>query len=64
MNCPNCQSHNVKVCDSRPNVDSTFRRRHCLDCNHRFSTIEIRKDVYEKMISTIERANRKLPYRR
>lgn len=61
MNCPNCQSKNVKVCDSRPDTNSTFRRRHCLNCNYRFSTIEIRKEVYENMKYKIERANRIVP---
>lgn len=58
MNCPNCQSNNTQVRDSRPHPDGIFRRRRCLTCNHRFSTIEIKKDDYEDMKYIIERAKR------
>ena len=48
MNCPICygQTH---VIDSRPNEDSIRRRRECLECNHRFSTVEIDTDYYETL---------------
>ena len=48
MNCPICygQTH---VIDSRPNEDSIRRRRECLECKHRFSTVEIDTDYYEKL---------------
>lgn len=48
MNCPNCGGM-TKVLDSRPNEDSTKRRRECLDCKQRFSTVEIDADYYETL---------------
>ena len=48
MNCPNCGGH-TNVVDSRPNEDSTRRRRECEVCKHRFSTVEIDADYYEKL---------------
>ncbi len=41
MNCPNCGSLQVKVVDSRRKEASISRRRECLDCGKRFSTIEV-----------------------
>lgn len=42
MNCPICNKE-TRVVDSRqsPSVDYVRRRRECLKCKHRFSTIEI-----------------------
>ena len=42
MKCPLCASTNNKVIDSRVTKDSASirRRRECLDCGHRFNTIE------------------------
>ncbi len=42
MNCPNCQSEESKVVDSRTvsRDGSIRRRRECLDCHHRFTTYE------------------------
>jgi len=42
MNCPYCNHSETKVSDSRESKDGTFikRRRECLDCQKRFSTIE------------------------
>ena len=48
MNCPHCGGE-TKVVDSRPNEDSTRRRRECLECKHRFSTVEIDADYYETL---------------
>lgn len=42
MKCPNCDSKNTRVLDSRP-VDenrSIRRRRECEDCHYRFTTFE------------------------
>lgn len=38
--CSKCKS-DTKVIDSRPRERGTKRRRECLSCNYRFSTIEI-----------------------
>lgn len=42
MKCPYCNSDDTKVSDSRESKDgsSIKRRRECLNCNKRFSTIE------------------------
>ena len=42
MNCPYCNNNDSKVIDSRTHDnDKVRRRRECLDCEKRFSTIEI-----------------------
>ena len=50
MRCPKCNYQDTKVIDSRPgkNETSIRRRRECLKCTHRFSTVEevIREDLY------------------
>src|SRR6185295_17292957 len=40
MNCPFCGQADTKVTDSRPDSDGIRRRRECLDCNQRFTTVE------------------------
>ena len=48
MLCPKCSSSELKVLETRHgNTASTRRRRECLNCNHRFSTIEevLREDL-------------------
>lgn len=49
MRCPKCSSTETKVIDSRPgkNEASIKRRRECLVCNHRFTTVEevLREDL-------------------
>lgn len=40
MICPECGSES-KVKDSRDNHRSTYRRRECLGCAHRWSTFEV-----------------------
>jgi transcriptional regulator NrdR family protein len=48
MTCPVCGG-DTKVIDSRPSEDSVQRRRKCLECDHRFNTIEIDKDFYDNI---------------
>ena len=48
MDCPKCYG-GTKVADSQPQVDSVTRRRRCLSCGYRFSTIEIDIDLYNRM---------------
>lgn len=48
MNCPLCNGP-TSVVDSRPDEESVHRRRKCLDCGHRFGTIELDADLWEKM---------------
>lgn len=42
MRCPKCLFEETKVLDSRPGKGNTSirRRRQCLNCTHRFSTVE------------------------
>lgn len=39
--CPNCGSKNTFVCDKRPKPYGIRRRRWCVDCDGRFSTVEV-----------------------
>ena len=49
MNCPKCRSGNIDILDSRRHEDCVKRRRMCLDCGFRYSTIEINVDEYKTM---------------
>ena len=42
MQCPFCRHHDTRVLDSRAADDGTAirRRRQCLDCERRFTTVE------------------------
>jgi transcriptional repressor NrdR len=40
MNCPFCSQNDTKVTDSRPESDGIRRRRECLACGRRFTTLE------------------------
>jgi transcriptional repressor NrdR len=40
MNCPFCSNADTKVTDSRPEQDGIRRRRECLACGQRFTTLE------------------------
>lgn len=57
MTCPKCYEK-TKVIDSRSDEDSTERRRECLVCGYRFSTIEIDKDLYERMVKQNDKRQR------
>ena len=46
MICPKCKGHSVYCLDSRPYNGMTKRRRRCIDCGYRFTTIEIDMDFY------------------
>ena len=49
--CPECNSAQLYVVDSRNNKeDYVARRRKCEACGHRFPTVEIPKDVYDDLI--------------
>lgn len=49
MRCPKCDSEDIKVLDTRPgkNESSIRRRRQCINCTHKFSTVEeiLREDL-------------------
>lgn len=48
MTCPICGGK-TKIYDSRPDDESVKRRRECLECGHRFLTMEIDADLLERM---------------
>lgn len=56
MTCPYC-GEKTRVVDSRTQEDSKYRRRECVECKHRFSTVEIDADYYEKLKGYSENEN-------
>lgn len=48
MTCPICGG-DTKITDSRGNVESVRRRRECIDCRHRFTTIEMEVDLQQNL---------------
>lgn len=58
MRCPKCGCEEIKVVDTRAgkNKTSIRRRRECLDCNHRFSTIE---EIQKEDLVVIKRDGRR-----
>jgi len=40
MQCPSCKSNQTRVTCTQKNADKTKRYRRCLDCEHRFISIE------------------------
>jgi transcriptional regulator NrdR family protein len=64
MNCPKCGSDNNQVVDSRDQVDAIRRRRKCLHCFARFTTMEIHAVKLSSIRSAIKVAlNTVQPYR-
>lgn len=78
MRCPKCASELDKVIDSRISKDGSTirRRRECMDCSHRYSTIEkiLRENLYvfkrdgrredfdkNKIVNSLRRACQKRP---
>ena len=62
MKCPFCQADNDKVIDSRGVEDGLLirRRRHCLNCDKRFSTLE---RVVEMDIRVVKKDGAREPFR-
>ena len=57
MRCPNCGNEDLKVIDSRAQIDSIKRRRACIECMYRFTTferIEKRYPIVRKKDGTFE----------
>lgn len=48
MTCPHCDGE-TRVVDSRPTQDNVRRRRQCLICGERFTTVEVDIDMFERM---------------
>jgi len=55
VTCPKCGG-DTTVADSRRSEagDSVRRRRRCLECNFRFSTLEIDVDYYDQIMQGLE----------
>ena len=49
MKCPKCNALGLTCIDSRPYNETIKRRRKCLNCGYRFSTVEIGIDDYSKL---------------
>ena len=57
MLCPKCRSLNNKVIDSRLSKNEvSIRRRQCLDCDFRFSTIE---EIMRSELQVVKRDGRR-----
>jgi transcriptional regulator NrdR family protein len=54
MNCPKCGSNQVYVVDSRPEKTFFKRRRECMFCGERFSTVEIKAEDYKRLVNIEE----------
>ena len=52
---------NITTVDSRSDHDSIVRRKKCLVCNHRWSTIEIDKDQWYSALQIKEERKRGRP---
>jgi transcriptional repressor NrdR len=50
MHCPECNHPDTKVTDSRESAEGVRRRRECLLCSHRFTTIERHQSVSLQVI--------------
>ena len=63
MRCPNCNSLDTQVKDSRPTENSSVirRRRVCVACNFRFTTFE---RVQLRELTVIKRNGRRVPFDR
>lgn len=63
MQCPKCKDPDTKVIDTRVtrNQFSIRRRRQCIQCNHRFGTIE---ELVKDELSVIKRDGRRVAFDR
>lgn len=61
MKCPMCGSGSTATLDSRSDNDSVVRRKKCLECNHRWTTIEIDRDQWYSALQIKEERKRGRP---
>ena len=60
MKCPNCESESNKVLDTRVQKDGGIRRRReCLECKSRFTTLEI---ILKSFPHVIKKDGRREPF--
>jgi hypothetical protein len=63
MQCPACKSKETRVTCTQKNLDKTKRYRRCLDCGHRFISIETYLNafnppsIYERQIARGEKCH-------
>lgn len=50
MNCPKCGNSLASCIDARQKNDTIYRRRKCVECGYRYSTIEITIDENKRLI--------------
>lgn len=60
LNCPKCGETGLRCTDSRPTDNNTKirRRRRCDKCEHRYSTVEILADDYQRYLELKKIENR------
>lgn len=63
MHCPFCGHHETQVKDSRPTTDGTTirRRRQCLHCSGRFTTVE---RIQLRELEVVKKTGRRAPFDR
>lgn len=58
MKCTNCGSLQVRCHNSRSKAGTIYRRRTCLDCGTRFSTVEIALDEIQIIQNKLKKYER------
>ena len=58
MTCPKC-NEKTRTIETNTEDDSIVRRRECMSCFYRFSTIEIDMDFYKRMVKSDDKRQRK-----
>jgi len=61
VRCPFCGHRDTRVTDSRANDDGIRRRRHCVACGERFTTVEL---VQRSAVQVIKKDGRREDFRR
>lgn len=61
MKCPMCGSDTTATLDSRSDNDSVVRRKKCLECNYRWTTIEIDREQWCSVLQIKEQRKRGRP---
>ena len=61
MKCPMCGNESIITIDTRPDQDNVVRRKKCLICDYRWSTIEIDKDQWHSALQIKEQRKRGRP---
>jgi transcriptional regulator NrdR family protein len=50
MICPNCGSERTEIIETRASGENERRRRRCRECRCRFTTYEITKKAYNRLL--------------